>query len=354
MTTKVFVHGNPEVDAIWTLLVAELRARGVDDIVLLSPPGFGAPTPDGWAGDMAAYRDWLVGELERIGRSGQGIDLVGHDWGAGHVFGAVAERPDLVRSFAADCGGLIHPDYVWHDMAQIWQTPGAGEEMVAGMVETPLPDLQAFFESLGAPSDIAHTMAEGATEDMARCILTLYRDAAQPAASELGERLAAATRPPALFIVPSDDPYVSAELAVEMATRSAPSSSPSRDAGTGGCSRSRASRPTGSWRSGRVSTETVRSGSGPKRTERSGVGGDRRDVDGLAALALAERDRTVDEAEQRVVLALTDVLARMELGATLTDEDGAGGDVGSGEHLDAQALGIGITTVAGRTATFGL
>ena len=89
MATKVFVHGNPEVDAIWSLLVAELRARGVDDVVLLSPPGFGAPTPDGWAGDMAAYRDWLVGELERIGRPGQGIDLVGHDWGAGHVFGAV-------------------------------------------------------------------------------------------------------------------------------------------------------------------------------------------------------------------------------------------------------------------------
>ena len=192
MTTKVFVHGNPEVDAIWTLLADELRDRGIDDIVLLSPPGFGAPTPDGWAGDVAAYRSWLVGELERIGGSGQVIDLVGHDWGAGHVFGAVAARPDLVRSFAADCGGLIHPDYVWHDAAQIWQTPGAGEEMVAGLVATPLPDLQAFFQSLGAPGDIAHSMAEGANEDMGRCILTLYRDAVQPAASELGVRLAAA------------------------------------------------------------------------------------------------------------------------------------------------------------------
>jgi pimeloyl-ACP methyl ester carboxylesterase len=219
MTTKVFVHGNPEVDAIWALLVDELRARGVDDVVLLSPPGFGAPTPAGWAGDVAAYRTWLIGELERIGDSGQAIDLVGHDWGAGHVFGAVAERPDLVRSFAADCAGLIHPDYVWHDMAQVWQTPGAGEDMVASMVDAPVPDRQAMFQSLGAPGDIAQAMAEGATDDMARCILTLYRDAAQPAAIELGERLAAATRPPALFIVPSDDPYVSAELAVEMATR---------------------------------------------------------------------------------------------------------------------------------------
>ena len=217
--TRVFVHGNPEVDAIWTMLVDELRARGVDDIVLLSPPGFGAPTPDGWVGDVAAYRAWLIGELERIGGSGNPIDLVGHDWGAGHVFGAVAERPDLVRSFAADCGGLVHPDYVWHDMAQVWQTPGAGEDMVAGMTGAPLADRQALFESLGAPPAIAGAMAEGANEDMGRCILTLYRDAAQPAASEIGRRLASATRPPGLFIVPSDDPYAPAVLAADMAAR---------------------------------------------------------------------------------------------------------------------------------------
>ena len=30
-TTKVFVHGNPETSAVWSLLVAELRKRGVDN-----------------------------------------------------------------------------------------------------------------------------------------------------------------------------------------------------------------------------------------------------------------------------------------------------------------------------------
>lgn len=38
----VFVHGNPETDAVWTPLLAEL---GRDDVVRLSPPGFGAPLP---------------------------------------------------------------------------------------------------------------------------------------------------------------------------------------------------------------------------------------------------------------------------------------------------------------------
>ena len=131
-------------------------------------PGSVRPTPAGWVGDVAAYRSWLIGELERIGESGQVIDLVGHDWGAGHVFGAVAERPDLVRSFAADAGGLIHPDYVWHDMAQVWQTPGAGEEMIEAMVGGSVPDRQAMFAGLGAPADIAAAMAEGATPEMGR------------------------------------------------------------------------------------------------------------------------------------------------------------------------------------------
>jgi len=212
--TAVFVHGNPEVDAIWGPLVEELDARGVDDIVLLSPPGFGAPTPDGWTATVADYRGWLVAELERIGGE---IDLVGHDWGAGHVFGAVGARPGSVRSFAADCAGLIHPDYVWHDMAQIWQTPDVGEQMVDGWVNLPSADRQALFAALGAQPPIAAEMAAGLDPEMGRCILALYRDAAQPAAANIGRRLAAAERPPGLVIVAVDDPYVSADLSREMA-----------------------------------------------------------------------------------------------------------------------------------------
>ena len=118
--TKVFVHGNPETSAIWKPLVAALSERGVNDVVLLSPPGFGAPVPHDWTATVSEYRNWLVGELEKIGGE---IDLVGHDWGAGHVFSVLAHRPELVRSWATDCVGLLHPDYVWHDAALGWQTP---------------------------------------------------------------------------------------------------------------------------------------------------------------------------------------------------------------------------------------
>ena len=213
--TAVFVHGNPESDAIWGPLVAALGDRGVTDVVLLSPPGFGAPTPDGWEATPAAYVGWLQDELNKLDGP---IDLVGHDWGAGHVFGLLAEQTGQLRSWAADCAGLLHADYVWHDMAQVWQTPEAGEEAIAGMVGLPAEERTALFTGLGMTPEIATSLAEAATEEMGRCVLTLYRAAAQPALVELGKRVVAAGRPPGLVINATADAYVSADLGAEVAT----------------------------------------------------------------------------------------------------------------------------------------
>ena len=71
---------------------------------------------------MNDYRDWLVAELERLRADGvSDIDLLGHDWGGGHVMRIAMERPDLIRSWCTDVIGLFHPDYEWHDAAQLWQ-----------------------------------------------------------------------------------------------------------------------------------------------------------------------------------------------------------------------------------------
>ena len=213
---KVFVHGNPECDAVWGPLEAALAARGVDDCILLSPPGFGAPLPDGFEATPAGYVDWLAAELRELDAP---IDLVGHDWGTGHVAGLAAAYPELIRSFTVDCGGLIHPDYVWHDMAQVWQTPGAGEEAVAAVFGLPQADKVAMFESFGAPAAIAERMAAAADATMGECVLTLYRAGAQPYQAELSARLDGADPRPAHIISASDDPYVSAELGAATAER---------------------------------------------------------------------------------------------------------------------------------------
>lgn len=213
--TKAFVHGNPETSALWRALFDELEKRGVDDLVALSPPGFGAAVPDGFEATQAGYRDWLIAELERLGGD---VDIVGHDWGAGHVYGVLAERPDLLRSWAADCAGLVHPDYIWHDGAQAWQTPELGEQAIAGMFGMPMEQLVGTFAALGIREDAAEAIAAALDDEMGRCILSLYRSAAQPAMAELGNRLRATPQKPGLVIVATDDHYAGTpETAAEVA-----------------------------------------------------------------------------------------------------------------------------------------
>ena len=205
MTQAVLVHGNPETAAIWGPLVDVLDRT---DVITLSPPGFGAPVPDGFGATADEYAAWLVAELEAVGRR---VDLVGHDWGAGHVMRIAVERPDLIRSWVVDIAGCFAPDYVWHDMAQVWATPGAGEEMVAGMATLPVEERAAMFESLGMTPDVARSVAAANDDAMGRCILALYRSAVQPYMIRFGERLGAAAARPGLVIIATEDEYTGGE-----------------------------------------------------------------------------------------------------------------------------------------------
>lgn len=201
----VFVHGNPETAAVWAPLLAEL---GRDDVVTASPPGFGAPVPAGFGATADEYLAWLTSALEALGEP---ADLVGHDWGANHVLRLACERPDLLRSWCADTAGVLAPGYVWHRMSQVWQTPGAGEEAVAGQLAMGTAARAALYLSLGITDDVATDLADAFDEAMGRCILALYRSAGEEALTRWRERLPAASARPGLVIVPTEDTYTGAE-----------------------------------------------------------------------------------------------------------------------------------------------
>lgn len=213
--TVVLVHGNPETSALWEPLRAELER---DDVVALSPPGFGAPVPEDFGATMDDYLAWLVGELEGMAEP---VDLVGHDWGGGHVLLVACTRPDLIRSWCSDVGGVFAPDYVWHDFAQAWQTPGVGEESIAGIVGMPAGERALFFQSVGLPSEMAKEFADAFNPAMGRCILALYRSAAQPTMTQWGERLSAASERPGLVIIPTEDPFTGGEARARWAAERA-------------------------------------------------------------------------------------------------------------------------------------
>jgi pimeloyl-ACP methyl ester carboxylesterase len=201
VTRLVLVHGNPEIDAIWDPLVTALDREAIR----LSPPGFGAPLPEGFEPSPEAYRAWLAGELEAIGEP---VDLVGHDWGGGHVVNVAMTRPELLRTWASDAIGVFHRDYVWHERAQIWQREPDGEEWVR-MLLSATPDQRAqTYASRGMAGHIALLVGAAFSQTMGDAILSLYRAARQPVMAELGEGLARAAQRPGLVVLATKDDAV--------------------------------------------------------------------------------------------------------------------------------------------------
>jgi pimeloyl-ACP methyl ester carboxylesterase len=200
----VFVHGNPETAAVWDPLLAELERAGAarSGLTCLSPPGFGAPLPPGFGATVGEYRGWLIDELTRFGEP---VDLVGHDWGGGHVLNAVMSRPDLVRSWVSDSIGIFDRDYVWHELAQRWQTPGIGEAEVKARFGAPVGERVAILVERGMGEVVAEQVAEGQDETMGRALLALYASAAQPVMAELGRGLERAAQRPGLALLATED-----------------------------------------------------------------------------------------------------------------------------------------------------
>jgi pimeloyl-ACP methyl ester carboxylesterase len=206
MAHAVFVHGNPETAAVWEPLLAEL---GRDDVTCLSPPGFGAPLPDGFGATADDYHRWLVAEVERFGEP---VDLVGHDLGGSHVVRVAMTRPDLLRSWASDAVGVFHPSYTWHYLATLWQTPGVGEVDVARRFGGSVADRVEALVRRGFTRPVAERIAPAQDSAMGRAILAHYRSTGKSVMAELGRDLPAAATRPGLAIVASADNLVGTEV----------------------------------------------------------------------------------------------------------------------------------------------
>src|SRR2546428_13962006 len=177
------VHGVPDTHHLWDKTRARLSRR---DVLAPDLPGFGAPTAPGCRPGREASVDWPSDGRARVGEP---VDLVGHDWGALLVQRVVSLRPDLIRTWA--CGdGPVDREYVWHDLAQQWQTPDVGEAVMAGMTTEAVAD---GLPGAGVPPDDARAIASRGGQRLKTGILALYW-AALGAGAEGGDGVAARTR----------------------------------------------------------------------------------------------------------------------------------------------------------------
>jgi pimeloyl-ACP methyl ester carboxylesterase len=166
--SAILIHGVPDTFRVWNSVVHQLSRK---DVVALALPGFDSALPAGFKATKEEYVNWIIQQLEQ---ETEPVDLVGHDWGCLLTARVASLRPDLVRTWAGG-GGPVNQDYVWHPLAKIFQTPGAGEKFLAEL------DPQQFsnqLESLGVPSHYATQAVEQMNDLMKDCILRLYRSAA--------------------------------------------------------------------------------------------------------------------------------------------------------------------------------
>jgi pimeloyl-ACP methyl ester carboxylesterase len=179
------------------------------DVLTPNLPGFASPVPSGFDATKEAYTTWLVAQIEAVGEP---VDLVGHDWGSILVQRVVSTRPDLIRTWAAGAGP-VDRDYVWHDLAQMWQTPDVGEQVMEAMTGDALVD--ALAEQVGR--DQAIEVAKNIDDTMKSCILTLYRSAAS-GFDEWHDAVDTIDKPGVVFWG-KNDPYVGPEFGERLAQR---------------------------------------------------------------------------------------------------------------------------------------
>ena len=201
----VFVHGVPDTQLVWEAVIGGL---GRKDVIALSLPGFGCALPPGFGATKEAYVGWLLAELAALEGP---IDLVGHDWGGLLVVRAVSVRPGAVRSWAAGAAPLDR-EYVWHQAAQAWQTPGKGEKVMAGMTAEAM---QAALVAVGVPAADAAKAGAKLDATMKQCILALYRSAVN-AGAEWEDDLAQVSAP-GLVLWGEKDPFASVEFGARLA-----------------------------------------------------------------------------------------------------------------------------------------
>ncbi|MEX1253430.1 MAG: alpha/beta fold hydrolase [Dehalococcoidia bacterium] len=201
-----FVHGVPDTPDLWNGVREHLNRK---DVIAPAMPGFGAPLPAGFDCTKDDYASWLVARVEEVGEP---VDIVGHDWGAMLVQRVVSLRPDLIRTWAAGSGPL-DTAYEWHDTAKTWQTPEAGEQLMAALT----PDVVvAVWASQGMGEDVARSVASHIDDAMKSSILALYRSATHVSSDWAPLALSA---PPGLVLWGADDPYAGPEFGKRLAER---------------------------------------------------------------------------------------------------------------------------------------
>jgi pimeloyl-ACP methyl ester carboxylesterase len=193
----VFVHGVPDTSEVWAPVLSHVDR---DDVVTIRLPGFGEPVPSGFGSTMDEYAAFVTNEIRALAEP---VDLVGHDWGSLITQRIVSTQPDLIRTWVLSAAAMTD-QFTWHDLAQQWQTPEVGEQVMELM--TP-EAVELVMTDAGHPDPAG--MAARVDSTMTDAVLRLYRSAVNIKDEwNPGQRL---RERPGVLLSGRDDPYATPE-----------------------------------------------------------------------------------------------------------------------------------------------
>ena len=199
----VLLHGFPEHGGSWTLQLPELSDAGWH-VCAPDLPGFGG-TDSPSAFDLQTLAWETAAFLDQISE-GEGVHLVGHDWGGIIAHAIAANHPTSVRSLAAACAP--HP--------AAWRAGGRDPLQLLRSSYVGVFQIPAIEHLLGAANGkLARSIFPGATSEMnsktaVRNGLSYYRANLRP--WNLSRTDVGRITQPGLVVHAKRDPYIGAPL----------------------------------------------------------------------------------------------------------------------------------------------
>ncbi|MBM7692024.1 pimeloyl-ACP methyl ester carboxylesterase [Peribacillus deserti] len=214
----LLLHGVPESSLVWEEIVPAILSSGCRAIAP-DLPGFGQSEPFDEASTWERFGEFVSDFKKHLHL--EKVHLVVHDWGGLIGLKWACDHPEDVLSIVVS-NSTISDEYSWHKLAQIWRTPGIGEEAmkkfadwgqfssetrksIPGITEKTLKDFYQVFH----------------TEDSSKVVLDLYRSGNLQTVKMYQEKLKS-LKVPVSILWGENDPYVPLPFAWKLKNESFP------------------------------------------------------------------------------------------------------------------------------------
>ncbi|OIK11383.1 alpha/beta hydrolase [Bacillus sp. MUM 13] len=205
----LLLHGVPESALLWKEIIPVIVSCGYK-VYAPDLPGFGDSEKFDGPSTWERFDQFVTGftALLKI----DSLHLVVHDWGGLIGLKWACDHPERILSLIVT-DSTISDEYMWHDLARIWRTPGKGEASIKGM-----SNRAQFLEAMKKeiPNSDDETLNDFfkvfQTPESGQVILDLYRSGNLETVKNYKEKLQK-IKNPATILWGEKDRYISSEFA---------------------------------------------------------------------------------------------------------------------------------------------